>query len=128
MGRKTTGSQDGSGPPFSRERGNEGEVGRAGDAPMRKQDPLTDGAGGLSHAPPRLRSSRSSPRSLPASPPSPPGSSLPVEVAAGLASYSAPFFLSSLFPFPPSGPRAAGLLSPFSTVASEPLRALLSPP
>lgn len=28
---------------------------------------MTDGAGGLSHAPPRLRSSLSSPRALPAS-------------------------------------------------------------
>lgn len=89
---------------------------------------MTDSTGGLSHAPPRLRSSLSSPRALPASPPSPPGSSLPVEVAAGLASFSAPFFLSSLFSLFPPGPRTAGLLAPFSTVASEPLCALLSPP
>lgn len=31
-----TGSQDGSVSPFSRERGNKGEVGREGDAPMRE--------------------------------------------------------------------------------------------
>lgn len=88
---------------------------------------MTDGYGGLSHAPPRLRRSLSFPRALPASPPSPPGSSLPVEVAASLASYPAPFFLFSVFPFP-RGLRASGLLAPFSTVASKPLRALLSPP